>query len=126
VVVGLGFSVNSYGMLKWNSLGFNHKFLWKFKFSTKIRVLLWLLLKRSVHTKDVLVLHWRGWKRQEDLCEFCGDKEIIDHMFFVYPMSNSAWSVACCAFNFAWNVSDLFDDWLLVLLIPVDWWPIWI
>jgi hypothetical protein len=108
-----GFSVRSmYRALKWRSFGFPFKFLWKVKVPAKVKVFLWLVVKRSILTKDVL--HHRGWKG-DWLCQFCSENETISHLFFSCPLARYIWNVACCAFGFKnrpTSIKKLFGSWL--------------
>jgi hypothetical protein len=58
---------------------FLQKFLWKIKIPIKVRIFLWEMLKNSILTKDNLLK--RGWIGN-DQCDFCSEKEIINHLLF--------------------------------------------
>ena len=93
-----GFSVRSlYRALKIGSMGFPFNSLWRYKIPAKVRVFLWLAVRKSILTKDVL--HRRGWKGDK-MCQFCGVDETITHLLFTCPLARYVWNVASCAFGF--------------------------
>lgn len=53
--------------------------IWKLKTPLKIKIFLWLMIKKSILTKDNLIK--RGWTKNEE-CHFCSGKESIDHLMF--------------------------------------------
>ena len=56
-----GFSVRSvYRTLKMGTLAYPFKGVWKFKIPAKVKVFLWLAIRNSILTKNVL--HRRGWE----------------------------------------------------------------
>ena len=57
-----------------------HKYLWKLNVPAKIRMLFWLLTRRSILTKDNLTR--KGWKEAKH-CVVCGRDEDINHFFNV-------------------------------------------
>lgn len=98
--------------LKINSLGFPYKALWSFKVPAKVSVFLWLAVRNSILTKDVL--HRRGWMG-DWMCQFCGANETITHLFFQCPLARYIWNVACCVFgfkNYPTSVQHLLGGWI--------------
>lgn len=88
------------------------RFLWKVKFSPKIKTFLWLFLKRIILTRDVL-LHRGG--RCEPTCLFCGHSESIDHLFFQCPLCRYIWNIAGCSLGTKCDFYDTdtcFNVWL--------------
>ena len=73
-----------------------YKFLWKIKLPMKIKTFIWLVLKRSILTRDVL--KHRGGDCEET-CLFCGKNESINHLFFECPLARYIWNVVGCAFG---------------------------
>lgn len=50
------FSMKSfYLLLKTQAIGFPHKFLWKTRLPLKIKVFIWLVVKRTILTKENLI-----------------------------------------------------------------------
>ena len=107
------FSVKSlYRELTLNSIGYPHKFMWKAKIPLKIKIFLWLTLRKSILTKDNLLR--RGWKGNS-LCHFCGNLETVDHLFISCSTARMIWSILRCAFNFSKtpdSIQELFGTWL--------------
>ncbi len=75
----------------------SYKIIWKIKVPLKVRIFMWLLIKGNVLTKDNLIK--RGWKKGNDLCQFCEQKETIQHMFLECPVVRFTWNIVICAFN---------------------------
>lgn len=100
-----GFSVRSlYRALKMGTIGFPFKTLWKFKIPAKVKVFLWLVVRNSVLTKDVL--HQRGWTGDR-MCQFCGANESITHLFSTCPPAWYIWNVAWCEFGFKYKTPSM-------------------
>ena len=91
------FSVRSlYNALKKTQVKVPYRKIWFVKTPLKIKIFLWLVFKKSILTKDVLLN--RGWKGSEK-CMFCSKVETIDHLFFECTLARYAWSVVACALN---------------------------
>lgn len=73
------FSVKSfYNFLRMQSIAFPHNFIWDVKLPLRLKIFLWLVMKRSILTKDNL--GHRGWMGDKK-CMLCGAIESIDHLF---------------------------------------------
>lgn len=74
------FSVSSfYRALKMQNFSFPHKFLRKVKLPLKIKIFLWLVIRKSILSKDNLIKRGR---KGDNKCLFCGMGESIDRVFF--------------------------------------------
>jgi hypothetical protein len=71
-------------------LSFLRSDLWKIKIPLKIKVFLWLLYREVILIKDNLVK--RNWHKNE-MCSFCSNKEIIQHLYFDCALANFIWRV---------------------------------
>jgi hypothetical protein len=78
----------------------------------RVKTFIWLVLKKSILTKDVL--SHRGGKC--DLkCLFCGKNESIDHLLFQCPLARYMWNVVSCALGVSCqfkNVEECLFVWL--------------
>ena len=105
------FSVKSlYKELITSGLKFPRKYLWKIKVPAKIKVFLWLVNKKSVLTRDVLLK--KGWKGKKE-CVFCGQDESIDHLLFTCSAASLLWSLVRCVCGLKTiplNVKEFFGD----------------
>ena len=90
------FSVKSFYSLMQSGRVVPYRFLWKVKIPLRVRTFLWLVLKKSILTRDVL-LHRGG--ECESKCLFCGMDESISHLFFLCPLARYIWNVVSCAFG---------------------------
>jgi hypothetical protein len=54
------------------------------------------VLKNSILTKDNLLK--RGWTGN-DQCQFCSEKETVNHLLFGCGLAKLAWQVVLCAFH---------------------------
>jgi hypothetical protein len=89
-----------------------YKFMWKVKIPLRIKTFLWLMLKKSILTRDVLLQ--RGGKCEKK-CLFCGCNETIDHLFFKCPLARYIWNVVSCTFGlkFQFDSADhCISNWL--------------
>jgi hypothetical protein len=78
----------------------------------KVRIFLWEVLKNSILTKDNLPR--RGWTGN-DQCQFCCEKETINHLLFGCGLAKLAWQVVLCAFQLNQpldRVENLFGGWI--------------
>jgi hypothetical protein len=78
----------------------------------KVRIFLWEVLKNSILTKDNLLK--RGWTGN-DQCQFCYEKENINHLMFGCGLAKLAWQVVLCAFHLnrpTDRVEDQFGGWI--------------
>jgi hypothetical protein len=86
--------------------------MWRVKLPLRVKTFLWLLLKKSILTRDVLLR--RGGKCTTN-CLFCGQNESIDHLFFACPLARYIWNVVSCATGFNCqfaSASHCFNVWL--------------
>ena len=74
------------------------KFMWKVKLPLRIKTFLWLILKGSILTRDVLLD--RGGDCTKN-CLFCGKDESIDHLFLRCPLARYVWNVVSVATGFS-------------------------
>ena len=74
-------------------LKFLQKYLWKTKVPAKIQVFFWLINRKSILTRDVLLK--KGWIGGKD-CVFCGKEESIDHLFFTCSVAPLLWALVRC------------------------------
>jgi hypothetical protein len=91
---------------------FPQKFLWKIKIPMKVRIFLWEVLKNSILTKDNLLK--RGWTGNVQ-CQFCNEKETINHLLLGCGLAKLAWQVVLYAFQLirlSDRVEDLFGGWI--------------
>lgn len=103
------FSVKSlYSFLINDGVGFPHKFLWKTKIPSKIKMFLWPVTRRSILTKDNLLR--KGWKGAKE-CVYCGKTETIDHLFFDCSAARLVWTLIKCAFDLRRNPISLMISW---------------
>ena len=79
-----------------NGVKYPHLYMWKIKMPPRIKVFMWLALRKSTLTKDNLIR--RGWKG-DDKCPFCGQKENINHLFLTCSVARLLWNILKCAFN---------------------------
>ena len=98
------FSVKSFYLAMQLSNLVPYKFLWKVKIPLRVKTFLWLVLKKSILTRDVL-LHRGG--RCEAKCLFCGKNESIDHLFFLCPLTRYIWNVVSSSFGLNCNFSSV-------------------
>lgn len=105
------FTVSSfYKKLMWQNVDFPHEFLWKIRIPLKIWILLWLMIHKSILTKEVL--QHRGWKGDT---QYCGLEETINHLFLQCPLARFLWNIVRCAFDLLAlpaTVSDVWDLWI--------------
>jgi hypothetical protein len=112
-----------------------YKFMWKIKIPMRVKTFLWLILKKSILTRDVL-LH-RGGSCPKN-CLFCGSNETIDHLFFACPLARYVWNVISVSFGFNRpfsNVQECVNIWLqglrginrklAAVVIAAVFWGIW-
>ena len=89
-----------------------YKFWWKIKIPLRIKTFLWLILKKSILTRDILLK--KGGKCSPN-CLFCGQEESIDHLFLHCPLARYIWNVVSVATGlkcqFA-NVHHCLMEWL--------------
>ena len=81
-----------------------YKFLWKVKIPLRVKTFIWLVLKKSILTRDVLLK--RGGKC-ESKCLLCGKNESIAHLFFLCPLARYVWNVVSSAFGFNCHFSSV-------------------
>jgi hypothetical protein len=89
-----------------------YKFMWKIKIPMRVKTFIWLILKKSILTRDVL-LHRGGLCPKN--CLLCGSNETIDHLFFACPLARYVWNVIIVSFGFNRpfsNVQECVNIWL--------------
>jgi hypothetical protein len=90
-----------------------YKFLWKIKIPLRVKTFLWLVIKGSILTRDVLLQ--RGGKCEKK-CLFCGCNETVSHLFFKCSLARYIWNVVSCTFgmNFQFETAKkCISTWLL-------------
>jgi hypothetical protein len=129
------FSTKSFYLALQNFNAVPYKFLWKVKIPLRIKTFIWLVLRKSILTKDNLI--HRGGKCDAK-CVFCGKDESIDHLLFLCPLARYMWNVVSfvmgipCHFI---NVKDCLLVWLkqfsgtkkrvLMVGVAAVMWSIW-
>jgi hypothetical protein len=106
------FSVKSFYLAMQSCGVVPYKFLWQVKIPLRVKTFLWMVLKKSILTRDVL-LHRGGDCPAK--CLFCGKNESINHLFFECPLARYLWNVVSCAtgFNCQFQSADqCFNSWL--------------
>ena len=98
------FSVKSLYLAMQLSNTVPYTFLWKVKIPLRVKTFLWLVLKKSILTRDVLLK--RGGKC-ESKCLLCGKNESIAHLFFLCPLARYVWNVVSSAFGFNCHFSSV-------------------
>ena len=89
-----------------------HRFLWKVKIPLRVKTFIWLILKKRILTRDVLLK--RGGVCSKT-CLFCGQDESINHIFFKCPLERYVWNIVSvatglkCGFN---DANFCLTDWL--------------
>lgn len=110
--------------------------MWKIRFSLKIKIFVWLVLKWKVRKMDNLLK--RGWGGEESFA-FCRDKiETVHHLFTRCQstrllleglLRNKLALLNCTAIRWLWKASSLKSEaprgWEL-LSISTIWWVIWL
>ena len=71
-----------------------HRFLRKVKIPLRVKTFIWLILKKSILTRDVLLE--RGGDCPKT-CLFCGQDESINHLFFQCPLARYVWNIVSVA-----------------------------
>ena len=79
-----------------NEMQYPYKFLWKVKMPPRVKFFVWLLLRKSILTKQNL--RERGWQG-DTKCSFCGREEDIEHLFVHCSVAKISWMVLKCSFN---------------------------
>jgi hypothetical protein len=89
----------------------HNSYLWKIKIPLKIKVFLWLLYREVILTKDNLVK--RNWHVNE-MCSFCSNVEIIQHLFFDCALAKFIWRVVYLVSGLAPpnNIRHMFKVWV--------------
>jgi hypothetical protein len=90
------------------------KGVWNPKIPLRVKVLMWLVLRKIILTKDYLVK--KGWEGDET-CRFCCAKETLDHLLFGCVVARFVWGVVACTFNIPSlpGTLDLVCDWILAI-----------
>jgi hypothetical protein len=81
-----------------------YKFMWKAKIPLKVKTFLWLVLKDSILTRDVL--SHRGGVCEKK-CLFCGKNQTISHLFFHCPLARYIWNIISCTFGFNFQFASI-------------------
>jgi hypothetical protein len=106
------FSTKSFYLALQNFGAVPYKFLWKVKIPLRIKTFIWLVLRKSILTKDNLI--HRGGKCDAK-CVFYGKDESIDHLLFICPLARYMWNVVSCVMGIPChfrNVKDCLLIWL--------------
>jgi hypothetical protein len=106
------FTINSmYQVLLDLEIAPHNSYLWKIKSPLKIKVFLWLLYRVAILTKDNLVK--RNWHENE-MCSFCNNKEIIQHLFFDCALAKFVWRVVYLVAGLPPpnNIRHMFGSWV--------------
>jgi hypothetical protein len=90
--------------------------VWKSKLPMKIKVFMWLVRRKRIMTKDLLLK--RGWVGDSS-CVFCGEHETIHHLFVTCPFINSIWQWISAYNNFYFTGTTLKDIWIMDYAIPM-------
>jgi hypothetical protein len=79
------FSVKSvYERLTRNDEGPAYQDIWKAKIPEKVKKIMWLTAQKAILTKGNMIRRrWQG----DPACYFCGEQEIVDHLFFRCPVA---------------------------------------
>ena len=80
-----------------------YRFMWKVKIPLRIKIFIWLMLKKSILTRDVL--RRRGGVCDKN-CLFCGQEESINHLFFSCPLARYVWNCVSVATGLKCHFSD--------------------
>jgi hypothetical protein len=89
----------------------NKSYHWKIKIPLKIRVLLWLLYREAIVTKDNIVKrNWHG----NVMCCFCNNYKTIQHLFFDCSLAKFLWRVIQLTFGLstANNIKHVYGGWV--------------
>lgn len=87
------------------------KYLWKLKIPLKIKIFMWFLSNKILLTEDNLAKRqWTGCTK----CVFCGEQEMVEHLFIQCPLAKLIWRTINFAFDLPppTNVSNMFGNWL--------------
>lgn len=130
------FSVKSFYLaLRNQHFLFPFHFIWGLKLPLRIKIFIWLVLKKRILTKDNL--YNRGWSGDIN-CVFCGLNENINHLFLGCPLARFIWNVVGCAFGLTCtpvDIHQLMTNWiggfakrtrkLILIGIAAVIWSIW-
>lgn len=83
-----------------------HEFdvIWHSKLSLKIKAFMWLVRRKKILTKDVLIR--RGWTENSS-CMFCNCDEAADHLFVTYTIAQTIWNWISQFNNFVFSSTSL-------------------
>ncbi|XP_020267043.1 uncharacterized protein LOC109842598 [Asparagus officinalis] len=89
--------------------------IWKSSIPLKVKVHLWIISKRKLNTKDILIK--KGWSG-DPLCPLClGENETHDHIFIHCPFAREVWKFLLPSFPANnWPLST--EDLLLLHIVP--------
>lgn len=82
------------------------------KVPLKIKFFMWYSDRKVILTKDNLIKRdWQGCTK----CCFCGDEELIEHLFLQCPLAKLLWQTIHIAFNLPPPTSstNMFGNWLV-------------
>jgi hypothetical protein len=85
------------------------KYIWKLKMPLKVRIFMWLLLRKVLLTKNNLARrNWNGSLK----CYFCDQDETIQHLLIKCPLAKIVWCIAHMAFSISppKNITNLFGN----------------
>jgi hypothetical protein len=84
---------------------------WKVRVPLKIKIFIWFSRPDVIHTEDNLAK--RKWKGGSECC-LCNAQEIIQHLFFEYPIVRLVWSTVYITFDIKkpMSISHLIEGWI--------------
>ena len=129
------FTVKSFYLAMQAKEGVPSKFWWRIKIPLRIKTFMWLVLRKSILTRDVLLT--RGGECAKS-CLFCGQDESIDHLFVHCPLASHVWNVVSVATGLRCQFVDVqhcLNDWLngfgkkqrkkIAVGVAVIFWGLW-
>lgn len=89
--------------------------MWKFfKIPVRIKVFTWLARRNNVLTEYNLIK--KEWRKGNNKCQFCNEKETIDRMLFHCHLARFVWNILNCIL-FAYStpnwMQNLMGAWLI-------------
>jgi zinc-binding in reverse transcriptase len=83
---------------------------WNSTIPLKIKIFLWLIQQNKILTKDNhLKRKWQG----DPKCIFCGNLEIVNHLFLHYPTAICLWFWICNYKNYSFTCILISDLWYI-------------
>jgi hypothetical protein len=76
--------------------GKTYKAIWKAKIPEKVRTFTWLVMQKSILTKENMIKrNWGG----DPGCYFCGEPESVDHLLFSCSVAKVVWGIISMCFG---------------------------